>query len=33
MRTATVPLGERLIAQEADLDRQFATKVVTPASL
>jgi Spy/CpxP family protein refolding chaperone len=33
MRTATVPLGERLIAQEADLDRQFATKAVTLASL
>jgi hypothetical protein len=33
MRAATVPLGERLIAQEADLDRHFATKAVTPASL
>jgi Spy/CpxP family protein refolding chaperone len=33
MRTETVPLGERLIAQETELDRLFATKSVTPASL
>ncbi|NBJ09457.1 Spy/CpxP family protein refolding chaperone [Microvirga arsenatis] len=33
MRAETVPLGERLIAQETDLDRQFATKSVTSASL
>jgi len=33
MKAETVPLGERLIAQEADLDRQFATRSVTPASL
>ncbi|MXQ12291.1 hypothetical protein [Microvirga makkahensis] len=33
MRTETVPLGERLIAQETDLDRQFATQSVAPASL
>jgi hypothetical protein len=33
MQAETVPLGERLIAQETDLDRQFATKSVTPASL
>ena len=33
MRAETVPLGERLIAQETELDRQFATKSVTPASL
>ncbi|MBD2746089.1 hypothetical protein IC232_05175 [Microvirga sp. BT688] len=33
MKAETVPLGERLIAQEADLDRQFATKSVTSASL
>ncbi len=33
MKAETVPLGERLIAQETDLDRQFATKAVTPASL
>jgi Spy/CpxP family protein refolding chaperone len=33
MKAETVPLGERLIAQETDLDRQFATKSVTPASL
>jgi len=32
MTAETVPLGERLIAQETDLDRQFATKSVTPAS-
>ncbi|MBM6583209.1 periplasmic heavy metal sensor [Microvirga sp. BT689] len=33
MKAETVPLGERLIAQETALDRQFATKSVTPASL
>lgn len=33
MKAETVPLGERLIAQETDLDRQFATKSVTSASL
>jgi Spy/CpxP family protein refolding chaperone len=33
MKAETVPLGERLISQETDLDRQFATKSVTPASL
>jgi Spy/CpxP family protein refolding chaperone len=33
MKAETVPLGERLIAQETDLDRLFAAKSVTPASL
>ena len=33
MKAETVPLGERLIAQEAELDRLFATKTVTPARL
>ena len=33
MKAETIPLGERLITQETDLDRQFATKSVTPASL
>jgi Spy/CpxP family protein refolding chaperone len=33
MKAESVPLGERLIVQETDLDRQFATKSVTPASL
>jgi nucleoid-associated protein YgaU len=33
MKAETIPLGERLITQEADLDRQFAAKSVTPASL
>jgi hypothetical protein len=33
MKAETVPLGERLIAQETDLDQQFATKSATPASL
>ncbi|MXQ10256.1 Spy/CpxP family protein refolding chaperone [Microvirga makkahensis] len=33
MKAETIPLGERLIAQETDLDRQFATKSATPASL
>lgn len=33
MRAETVPLGERLIREETDLDRLFATKAVEPASL
>src|SRR5215813_5969453 len=33
MKAETVPLGERIIADEAALDRQFADKSVTPASL
>ena len=33
MKAEAVPLGERLIAQGADLERQFASKSVTPASL
>ena len=33
MKAEAIPLGERLIAQEADLDKQFANKTITPASL
>jgi Spy/CpxP family protein refolding chaperone len=33
MKAEAVPLGERLITQETDLDRQFAERRVTPASL
>ena len=33
MKAEAVPLGERLIGQEAELDRLFATKTVQPASL
>lgn len=33
MKAETVPLGEALIAAEVDLDRQFAARTVTPASL
>ena len=33
MKAETVPLGERLISQEAELDRQFATRAVTTMSL
>ncbi len=33
MKAEAIPLGERLIGQEADLERQFASKSVTPASL
>lgn len=33
MQAEAIPLGERLITQETDLDRQFATRSVTPASL
>jgi hypothetical protein len=29
MKAETVPLGQKLIAQEADLDRQFANKTIT----
>jgi hypothetical protein len=33
MKAEAVPLGERLIAQEAELDRQFAGRTVTTDSL
>jgi LTXXQ motif family protein len=33
MKAEAVPLGERLIQQETDLDRQFAQRTITPASL
>ena len=33
MKAEALPLGERLIAQEAELDKAFAGKTVTPASL
>jgi Spy/CpxP family protein refolding chaperone len=33
MTAEVVPLGERLIAQEAELERLFAGRVVTPSSL
>jgi hypothetical protein len=33
MKAETVPLGERLIAQGTELDRQFATKTVALANL
>jgi hypothetical protein len=33
MKAETIPIGERVIAQEQDLERLFATKAVTPASL
>jgi hypothetical protein len=33
MKREAVPLGERLIAQEADLDRLFADRVITASSL
>lgn len=33
MKGEAVPLGERLIAQEADLDRLFADRAMTPAAL
>ncbi|WP_149536683.1 Spy/CpxP family protein refolding chaperone [Siccirubricoccus phaeus] len=33
MTAEAVPLGERLIAEEAALDREFASRTVTPASL
>ena len=33
MKAEAIPLGEQLIVQEADLDKQFANKTITPASL
>jgi hypothetical protein len=33
MKAEAVPLGATLIAQEADLDKQFASRTVTPESL
>jgi len=33
MKTEAIPLGSRLIEQEADLDRQFADRTVTSESL
>ncbi|ANY83956.1 hypothetical protein BB934_37410 (plasmid) [Microvirga ossetica] len=33
MRAETIPLGERLIDQEAELDRLFAGRQVTPSNL
>jgi Spy/CpxP family protein refolding chaperone len=33
MRAEAVALGDRLITEEAELERQFATRTVTPASL
>jgi Spy/CpxP family protein refolding chaperone len=33
MKAEAVPLGERLIMQEAELDGEFATRVVTQATL
>jgi LTXXQ motif family protein len=33
MKAEAIPIGEQLIAQEADLDKQFASKTITPASL
>lgn len=33
MKTEALPLGSKLIEQEAELDRQFANRTVTPESL
>ncbi len=33
MRAEAIPLGERLIEQEAELDRMFATRTIRPATL
>jgi Spy/CpxP family protein refolding chaperone len=33
MKAETIPLGEKLIAQEMDLDRQFAAKTITEEGL
>ena len=33
MKAEAMPLGSKLIEQEADLDKQFANRTVTPESL
>ena len=33
MKAEAIPLGERLIAQEAELDKAFAGKTITAATL
>ena len=33
MKAETIPIGERLIRDETELDRQFASHAITPASL
>ncbi|MPZ57539.1 MAG: hypothetical protein GEU91_13760 [Rhizobiales bacterium] len=33
MKAEAIVLGDKLIAQESELDRQFATRSITPASL
>ncbi len=33
MKAEAIPLGEALIAQETELDRQFASRTVTPVTL
>jgi len=33
MKAETVPIGEKMIAQEANLEREFAGKTITEASL
>lgn len=33
MKSETIPIGERLIQEEAELDRQFASHAITRASL
>ncbi len=33
MKAEAIPLGAKLIAQEAELDRQFASRSITPESL
>jgi len=33
MKAEAVPIGETLITQETQLDRQFADKTITPTSL
>jgi Spy/CpxP family protein refolding chaperone len=33
MKAETMPIGERLIAQEADLDQLFAERTISPATL
>ena len=33
MKAEAMPLGAKLIEQEAELDKQFATRTVTPESL
>ena len=33
MKAETIPIGEKIVAKESELDRQFSSRAITPASL